>query len=192
MPDKVIIIVHVGLHAAQCIHWRVFCSCTKMASAFVFCLVSIFLVFLIIPIPVVNSSNIPKMWQDFVQNCIASFASSSAKHCFSNEFYPSDGGHVGDPEKYRIPSVILWNPLVQTQCDLACPYCRSPLRTWRWNDASQYILSRSESFLCLVCISVAIITKLLHMTPSCLNQSVKRGLESIYSLSKIWYDKRTS
>ena len=40
-----------------------------------------------------------------------------------------------------------------------------------------YSLSRSESFLCLVCISMAIITKLLHMTPSCLNQSVKQGLE---------------
>ena len=50
-----------------------------MASAFLFCRVSIFLVFLIIPIPVVNSSNIPKTWQEFVQNCIASFASSSAK-----------------------------------------------------------------------------------------------------------------
>ena len=156
-----------------------------MASAFLFCRVSIFLVFLIIPIPAVNSSNIPKTWQDFVQNCIASFAASSAKHCFSNVFYPSGGEHVGDPEAYRIPPVILWNPLVQTQCDLACPYCRSSLRTWRWNDGTSphsmshnlYSLSRSESFLCLVCISVAIITNLLHMTPSCLNQSVKQGLE---------------
>ena len=73
-----------------------------------FCRVSIFLVFLIIPIPVVNYSNIPKTWQDFVQNCIAYFASSSAKHSFSNVFYPSGGGHVGDPEVYRIPPVILW------------------------------------------------------------------------------------
>ena len=71
-----------------------------MASAFLFCLVSIFLVFLIIPIPVINSSNIPKTWQDFVQNCTASFASSGAKHCFSNVFYPSGGEHVGDPEAY--------------------------------------------------------------------------------------------
>ena len=151
-------IVHLGLHDA-------------------FCRVSIFLVLLIIPIPVVNSWNIPKTWQDFIQNGIASFSSSSAKHCFSNVFYPSAGGHVGDPEAYRIPPVILWNPLVQTQCDLACPYCRPTLRTWRWNDGTMeqvpirclavYSLSRSESFLWLVCISVAILTKLLHMTPSC-------------------------
>ena len=156
-----------------------------MASAFLFCRVSISLVFLIIPISVVNSLNIPKTWQDFVQNCIASFASSSAKHCFSNVFYPSGGEHVGDPEAYRIPPVILWNPLVQTQCDLACPYCRSSLRTWRWNDGTSLhsmprsIFSVQERVLLVSCvyISVAIITKLLHMTPSCLNQSVKQGLE---------------
>ena len=40
-----------------------------------------------------------------------------------------------------------------------------------------YSLSRSESYLCLVCISVGIITKLLHTMPSCLNQSVKQELE---------------
>ena len=83
-----------------------------MASAFLFCRVSISLVFLIIPISVVNSSNIPKTWPDFVQNCIASFASSSAKHCFSNVFYPSGREHVGDPEAYGILPVILWDPLV--------------------------------------------------------------------------------
>ena len=69
---------------------------------------SIFLVILIIPIPVVNYSNIPKTCQDFVQNCIASFASSSTKQSFSNAFYPSGGGHVGDPEPYRILPVVLW------------------------------------------------------------------------------------
>ena len=54
------------------------------------------------------------------------------------------GEHVGDPEAYRIPPVILWNPLVQTQCDLACPYCHSSLRTWRWNDGtSPYWMPRS-------------------------------------------------
>ena len=151
-------IVHLGLHDVQCIHWRVFCSCTKMASAFLFCRVSIFLVFLIIPIPVVNSWNISKTWQDFVQNCIASFASSSAKHCFSNVFYPSGGEHVGDPEAYRIPPVILWNPLVQTQCDLACPNCRSSLRTWRWNDGTsphsmpRSIFSVQERVLLVSCV----------------------------------------
>ena len=79
-----------------------------MASTFFFSRVSIFIVFLIIPIPEVNNSNIPKAWQDFVQNCIASFASSSAKHSFRNVFYPSGSGHVEDPEAYRIPPVILW------------------------------------------------------------------------------------
>ena len=129
-----------------------------MASAFLFCRVSIFLVFLIIPIPVINSSNIPKTWQDFVQNCTASFAPSSAKHCFSNVFYPSGGEHVGDPEAYRIPPVMLWNPLVQTQCDLACPYCRSSLRTWRWNDGtSPYSMPRNtysvqERVLLVFCV----------------------------------------
>lgn len=129
-----------------------------MASTFLFCRVSIFLVFLIIPIPVVNSSNIPKTWQDFVQNCIAPFASSSAKHCFSNFFCPSGGEHVGDPEVYRIPPVILWNPLVQTQCDLACPYCWSSLRTWRWNDGTsphsmpRSIFSVQERVLLVSCV----------------------------------------
>ena len=130
-----------------------------MASAFLFCRVSIFLVFLIIPIPVVNFSNIPKTWQDFVQNCIASFASSSAKHCFSNVFYPSGREHVGDPEVYRILPVILWNPLVQTQCDPACPYCWSSLRTWRWNDGTsphsmpRSIFSVQERVLLVLCVS---------------------------------------
>ena len=87
-----------------------------------------------IPLPTVNSSKLPKAWQDFVQSCITSFTSSSAKHCFSTVFYPSGGEHIGDPEAYRIPPVILWNPPVQTQCDLACPTCLSSLRTWRWND----------------------------------------------------------
>ena len=68
---------------------------------------SVFPVFLLIQIPVVNYSNIPKTWQDFVQNCIDSFALSSAKHSFSSVFYPSGGGHKGDPETYRIPTVIL-------------------------------------------------------------------------------------
>lgn len=42
----------------------------------------------------------------------------------------------GDPEAYMTPPVILWNPLVQRDCDLACPYCQSSLCVWRWNDGT--------------------------------------------------------
>ena len=41
-----------------------------------------------------------------------------------------------DLEAYMIPPVILWNPLVQTDCDLACPYYQLSLRVWRWNDGT--------------------------------------------------------
>ena len=129
-----------------------------MAYGFLLSHVCIFLVFSMIPLPTVNSSKIPKAWQDFVQSCITSFTSSSAKHCFSTVFYPSGGEHVGDPEAYRIPPVILWNPLVQTQCDLACPTCRSSLRTWRWNDGRsphsmpRSIFSVQERVLLVSCV----------------------------------------
>ena len=65
---------------------------------------------------------------------------------------------MGDPEAYRIPPVILWNPLVQTQCDLACPYCQSSLRTWRWNDGTsphsmpRSIFSVHERVLLVSCV----------------------------------------
>ena len=114
-------LVRWSLLDVQNIRWFVFCSRTKMAFAFQLFHVSLFLVFLSIHSPVVNPSNIPKTWLDFVQSCIASFKSSGAKHCFSNVFYPSGGDHAGGPEAYRIPPVILWNPLIQTECDLACP-----------------------------------------------------------------------
>ena len=142
----------------QNIRWFVFCSRTKMAFAFQLFHVSLFLVFLTIHSPVVNPSNIPKTWLDFVQSCIASFKSSGAKHYFSNVFYPSGGDHVGGPEAYRIPPVILWNPLIQTECDLACPYCQSSLRTWRWNDGTsphsvrRSIFSIQERVLLVSCV----------------------------------------
>ena len=91
---------------------------------------------------------------------------------------------MGDPEAHRIPPVIMWNPLVQTQCDLACPYCRSSLRTWRWNDGTsphsmlRSIFSVEERVLLVSCVSLwQSSPTFLHMTPSCLNQSVNQGLE---------------
>ena len=137
-----------GLYFAVAQKWRSLFS-------FFMCL---FLVFLSIHSPVVNPSNIPKTWLDFVQSCIASFKSSGAKLCFSNVFYPSGGDHVGDPEAYRIPPVILWNPLIQTECDLACPYCQSSLRTWRWSDGTsphsvpRSIFSIQERVLLVSCV----------------------------------------
>ena len=65
---------------------------------------------------------------------------------------------MGDPEAYTIPPVIQWNPLVQTQCDLACPYCQSSLRTWRWNDGTsphwmpRSIFSVQERVLLVSCV----------------------------------------
>ena len=65
---------------------------------------------------------------------------------------------MGDPEAYRIPPVILWNPLLQTQCDLTCPYCRPSIRTWRWNDGKsphsmpRSIFSVQERVLPVACV----------------------------------------
>ena len=104
--------------------------------------------------------NIPQTWREFIQNCIASSKSSAAKRCFSNVFYPSSGQHApsDDPEAYMIPPVILWNPLVQTECDLACPYCQSSLRVWRWNDGTsshtspRTIFSIQQQVLLVSCV----------------------------------------
>ena len=128
-----------------------------MASAFLFCLVSIFLVFLIIPIPVINSSNIPKTWQDFAQNCTASFASSSAKHCFSNVFYPSGGEHVGDPEAYCYAVESLGPASMRSGLPILS-VITSNVEVERWNkppfDASQYILCPGASPSCVLCVSL--------------------------------------
>ena len=133
-----------------------------MAFGFLLSRVCIFLVFSMIPLPTVKSLKVPKAWQDSIESCFTSFTSSSAKHCFSTVFYLSGGEHVGDPEVYRILPVILWNPLVQTQCDLDCLTCRSPLRTWRWNDgrspiqcpAVYIILCPGVSPTCVLCVSL--------------------------------------
>lgn len=68
---------------------------------------------------------------------------------FSNVFHPSGGEHMCNaPEAYMIPPVIRTNPLVQTDCDLSCPYCQSSLRTWRWNDCkSLHSMSRTLFFI---------------------------------------------
>ena len=129
-----------------------------MVSAFLFCRVSIFLVFLKILIPVVNSSNVPKTWQDFVQYCIASFASSSAKHCFSNVFYPSGSEHVGDPEAYRIPPVESLGPNSMRSSPPILSVITLNVEVERWNkppfDASQYILCPGASPSCVLCVSL--------------------------------------
>ena len=95
-----------------------------------FSVVSFCVLFVSISLSVVYPLNIPKTWQEFIQNCISSSTSSEAKQCFSNVFYPLGGEHVPneDLEADMIPPIIL--------CDLAGPYCQLSLRVWRLNDGT--------------------------------------------------------
>ena len=79
-------------------------------------------------------------------------------------------------------TVMLWNPLVQPQCDLACPYCRSSLRTWRWNDGtSPHSMPRStfsvqERVLLVSCVYLCGNHQVITHDPNLLKSVCEAGI----------------
>ena len=127
---------------------------------------------------------IEKSCSQFIRLCISDFekAQSAIQIRVTTEGSPYSPNRINEV----IPSVILWNPLVNVNnyCQLTCSLCKSALRHWKWKDGSnnkdvprnlfciqERVLLVSSVFLC------ERNHQIVSHDPSILNEMKKRGHE---------------